>query len=235
MRAARGAPEGAATPVASGGGEAEPPTSQRARAVLVGVALAAGVASGILAKLADGAGSWGLGTMTSNIAVWVLIVGVWGATARTALDAVLRSAAFAAALTVSYYAWAELVLGYPRASITAMWIALSVTAVPVLAAVVQRAVRSARPLAGAALAIVASIPLTDEPVVHAWYQLTGQVSRSPQAPLAATVAVATWVTVLLILPRHRSTRLWGLAFAIPAYLVVEAGWRTWWSYLLGLT
>ena len=74
--------------------------------------------------------------------------------------AALRSAAFFAAMTVGYYGWAALVLGFgwsPRLPVA--WLVLSATAVPAVGVGVHWATRRSGALPGALLALAAGIPL----------------------------------------------------------------------------
>ncbi|MBN2176222.1 MAG: hypothetical protein JW722_01020 [Demequinaceae bacterium] len=209
------------------------PGTQAHRFAVFFSALALGAATGILAKLADASGSYEAGIITSNVAVWVLGVSLWGARAVRMLDAVARSAAFSLTMNIGYYGWASWVLGDHWPEIASVWILIGLTAVPIIAAGVHLAVRSPAPWSGAVFALVGAIALTDEPVTRAWDWVFGHARYLPQAPLSAAISVATWAVVVFVLPRHRPTRLWGLAFALPAYLLVDQASQVSWPILLG--
>ena len=149
----------------------------------LGLALGAGLASGILAKAADAPGSREAGIITSNVAIWVLGVALWGALSPGPVDAAVRSKAW----------WS-----------------------------------------GAVLAVVAAIAMTDEPVSRAWRWVAEDARWLPQAPVAVGIALATWAIVVLVLPRHRPTRLWGLAFAVPGFLLIDWVFRISWPMALTL-
>jgi hypothetical protein len=199
-----------------------------------GASLAAGLVAGILAKMADAPGSWEAGIITSNVAVWVLGVGLWGALSRRPVDAVTRSIAFFLTTNLGYYGWAAVVLRDPWPPIATGWIVIGLTAAPAAAVAVHGAVRSRAWWSGSVLAVVAAIALTDEPVSRAWRWAIGGERWLPQAPVAAVIALATWVAVVLVLPRHHSTRLWGLVFAVPAFLLVDWLFRVSWPTALSL-
>jgi hypothetical protein len=133
-----------------------------------------GLLAGIAAKAADESGLAWAADLGSYPALWVLAVALVGRAAPGAPTAALRSALFFAAMSVAYYAWAALVLGFGWNRLLVAWLLLSVTAVPAVAAAVQWATRRAGPLAGGVLAGAAGIVLAGGAVLRAtWLAAAG--------------------------------------------------------------
>ncbi|TFV89946.1 hypothetical protein [Blastococcus sp. CT_GayMR16] len=163
-----------------------------------GLALVGGIA-GVAAKAADESGWRWAADLGSYPAAWVLVVALLGWLSPTGVAAVLRSAVFFAAMSVAYYAWAAVVLdfGWNGRLLTA-WLFLSATAVPATALAVWWAGRRSGILPGALLAGAAAIVLA---------------GHGTGVQLVVDVAVALVLVVLL--PRHRSTRAWAIVLVLP--------------------
>lgn len=196
----------------------EPTTRPRTRGHLRGVAGPAllGAVAGTVAKAADESGSDWAAQLGSDPAVWVLAVALVGRYAPGPATAAVRSAAFFAAMTVGYYTWAALVLGFGwDLRLLAVWLVLSVTAVPVVGAGVHGATRHPGVLPGALLALAAGITLAGGAVPGTWDAWTGVLPGTAAQPVQAAVDVVVALVLTLALPRHRPTRLWALSLAVP--------------------
>jgi Family of unknown function (DUF6518) len=184
---------------------AEPPR-------LLAAALA-GLLAGAAAKAADESGLVWAADLGSYPALWVLAVAVLGRAAPSVRAAAARSAVFFAVMSVAYYAWAALVLGFGWNRLLGAWLVLSLTAVPAVAVAVHRATRRDGPLPGALLAGAAGIVLGGGAV------LGDAVAHPVQA--GADVLVAA--VLVAVLPRRARTRLWALAFLAPATWLAARG------------
>ena len=166
-----------------------------------------GVVAGIAAKAADES-SWAwaadLGTYP---AAWVLAVALIGRQAPTPGAAAVRSAVFFAAMSVAYYAWAALVLGFGWSWLLGAWLVLSATAVPAAGVAAQWATRRPGVLAGALMAAAGGIVIA------------GHGDRVVQLVADAVVALALTV----VLPRHASTRLWAVVLTLPLAWLAARG------------
>lgn len=165
-----------------------------------------GLVAGALAKAADESGLRWAADLGSYPAAWVLAVAALGGAAPTVRTAAARAAVFFAAMSVAYYVWAALVLGFGWNSLLVAWLLLSATAVPAVAAAVQWAARRPGPVPGALLAGTAGIVLAGGAVL-------GDAGAHP-VQAAADVVVAGVLTA--VLPRHGRTRLWASALLLPA-------------------
>ncbi|GAB4081734.1 hypothetical protein GCU67_12860 [Modestobacter muralis] len=175
------------------------------RAPALVLAGAGGAAAGVAAKAADFS-SWRWANDLGHYpAAWVLVVALIGWRAPSLRAAAVRSAVFFAAMSLSYYTWAALVLdrGWELRLLVA-WEVLSATAVPVTAAAGHVATRRTGWLPGAMLAMAAGIALG------------GGVLAGPGAhPVQAVVDVVVAVVLVVVLPRDGRTRLWAVALTGP--------------------
>jgi hypothetical protein len=186
-------------------------------AALAGLGLLAGVA----AKAADASGVGWLADVGSYPAAWVLAVALLARSARSTRSAATGSAVFFAVMSVGYYGWAVGVLGFGlRANLVllAVWVALSLTAVPAFAAVVHEACTRRGLLPGALLAGAASLALADRTLWHLVVRPEGAALHPVQGVVAAVVALV----VAGVLPRHHRTRVVALALLVPAAVVATA-------------
>jgi hypothetical protein len=175
-----------------------------------------GVFAGTVAKAADESGIGWANDLGSYPAVWVLAVASIGRAAPDLPQAAVRSAAFFAAMTVGYYSWAAEVLhfGWQPGLLTA-WLVLSGTAVPATAVAVWWATRRAGVVPGAMLAFAGALATTSGAVNRLWYSLTGDFPAGEVQPVQVVADLVTVLVVVVLLPRHRSTRLWGLVLLLP--------------------
>ena len=193
------------------------PTRERVSTPVLPACAGLGLVAGALAKAADESG-WGWAAdLGSFPAVWVLAVALLGRAAPTVRAAVARSAVFFAAMSVAYYAWAALVLGFGWNRLLVAWLLLSVTAVPAVAAAVQWATRRPGPLPGALLAGAAGIVLAGGAVL-------ADARAHPVQAVADVVVAAVLVTVL---PRHGRTRLWRRPCSCPRPGRPAGAWPSW--------
>jgi hypothetical protein len=189
------------------------PTRERVPAPVLPACAGLGLVAGALAKAADESGSGWAADLGSFPAAWVLAVALLGRAAPTVRAAAARSAVFFAVISVAYYAWAALVLGFGWNRLLVAWLLLSVTAVPAVAAAVQWATRRPGPLPGALLAGAAGIVLAGGAVL-------ADARAHPVQAVADVVVAAVLVTVL---PRHGRTRLWAPALLLPATWLAGRG------------
>ena len=165
--------------------------------VLGGLA-ALGVLGGIAAKAGDESGWEWAGDLGSYPAAWVLAVALIGRAAPTWRAAAARAAGFIAVMTVAYYAYAAWVLGFGWNRLLPVWLILSATAVAGAAVAAWWGTRRIGPLPGALMAGAAGIVLA-----------------GPGAGVQLVVDVAVAVVLVLLLPRHGSTRACAVVLAVP--------------------
>jgi Family of unknown function (DUF6518) len=189
------------------------PTRERVRVPALPGCVALGLVAGALAKAADESGLRWAADLGSYPAAWVLAVALLGRAAPTVPAAAARAAAFFAAMSVAYYAWAALVLGFGWNRLLVAWLVLSVTAVPAVAAAAQWATRRPGPLPGALLGGAAGIVLAGGAV-------PGDAGGHPVQAVADVVVAAALVAVL---PRHGRTRLWAVVVLLPATWLAGRG------------
>jgi hypothetical protein len=173
-----------------------------------------GLVAGALAKAADESWPGWAADLGSYPAAWVLAVALLGRAAPTVRAAGVRSAVFFAAMSVAYYAWAALVLGFGwHHRLLVAWLLLSATAVPAVAAAVQWATRRPGPLPGALLAGAAGIVLAGGAVL----------ADAAAHPVQAVADVVVAAVLVAVLPRHGRTRLWAPALLLPATWLAGRG------------
>ena len=157
----------------------------------------------------------------SDPAAWVLAVALIGRGAATPIAAALRCAAFFAAMTLAYYAWADWVLGFGWSRALPAWLLLSVTAVAAVGVTVQWATRHPGLLPGALLALVAGVTLTGGAVQELAWTWTGVLPEGSGRPVQAAADVAVVLLLVLAVPRHRRTRLWAVVLVLPMAWLAE--------------
>jgi hypothetical protein len=189
------------------------PTRNRGAARVLPVCAGLGLLAGVLAKAADESGLRWAADLGSYPAAWVLAVALLGRAALTVRAAAARSAASFAAMSVAYYAWATLFLGFGWNRLLVAWLLLSATAVPAVAAAVQWATRRPGPLPGALLAGVAGIVPAGGAVL----------ADAGAHPLQAVADVAVAVVLVAVLPRDARTRLWAAVLLVPATWLAGRG------------
>jgi hypothetical protein len=182
--------------------------------------VAAGAVCGVAAKVADGSGVRWLADLGTYPAAWMLSGAAIGRFAPTVGQGALRSAAFFVSMCLAYYGWAILVLGFPRGPQLYSWLALSVTAAPVLGAASWWATRQGGPVGGAVMATAAATALSDGSVRQLWLGAAGQLPEGfPLRPGQAVFDVIVALTIALVLPRRPATRVWAGVLLIPMTLV----------------
>ncbi|RBY94413.1 hypothetical protein DQ244_03610 [Blastococcus sp. TBT05-19] len=170
---------------------------------------AAGALAGVAAKAADESGWRWAADLGSYPAAWVLVVALIGHLAPSLPAAAMRAGTFFAAMTLAYYAWAAVVLGFGWNRLLPIWLALSATAVAAVAAAVRWA--AGRSTAGAAVwALAAGIVLAG-----------GAVSDAGEHPVQAAVDVVVAAVLVLVLPDGTAAR--GRACLLLAPVTVLAG------------
>ena len=181
-----------------------------------------GVVAGVLAKAADESGIGWAADLGTYPAAWVLAVALVGRFAPTMLSAAVRAAAFFAAMTVAYYAWAAAVLGFGWSPQLVPWLLLSATAVSGAAVAAWWGTRRSGPLAGALMAAAAGIALAGGSLQRLYWTWTGDLPDSYVEPVQAAVDLVVALLLTVVLPRHRATRLWALVLVLPLAGVANA-------------
>ncbi len=185
-------------------------TSDPARTL--GLAAGAGLLAGIAAKAADESGLTWAADLGSYPALWVLAVALVGRAAPTARVAAVWAAVFFAAMTLAYYAWAALVLGFGWNRLLPAWLVLSATAVAAVAAAVQQAARRPGVRAAAVVAAVVGIVLGG-----------GALGGPGGHPVQAVADVVVAGLLVAVLPRDARTRWWTLALLVPVTVLAARG------------
>jgi hypothetical protein len=192
--------------------EAPPIGSVRPLALLV----ALGLGSGIAARAAEASPWMWAADLASYPAVWVLAVAVIGRLAPSGRSAAVRAAVFFVAMSAAYVAEAAERLdsgGAWRALVTGL--VVSTVAVPAAAVGAWWAGRRPGAAPGALLAFLAAFVLVGG---EAWRQAeiwTGAQPYLVGRPVQAAADLGVALVLLLVLPRYRSTRLWGLVVTVP--------------------
>ncbi|WP_152650354.1 DUF6518 family protein [Demequina aestuarii] len=197
-------------------------TPRRRWPVLVGIGWAfAGAMAGVSAKIADEFGSWWADAATYP-AVWVVPIAIAVRAARGPGQAALHASAFFIPMTVAYYAWAQLVLGFGYAREVAVWLVLAIVAVPLLAAGVRWARDRSDLLAGAATSLLAALALAGGSVQRVWLWAQGSLPAESARPVQAVLELAVAAAVVWWVPRSARARIWAVIAAVPiAWVVVR--------------
>lgn len=195
---------------------ATPEAPARRRSALP-LAAAAGVLAGIAAKAGDESGWQWAADLGSYPAAWVLVVALIGWRAPSLPAAALRSGVFFAAMTVAYYGWAALVLGFSgQSDLLVIWLLLSATAVPATGAVVHWATRRTGWLPGLLLGAPAGLVLGSGGARQTWLAWQDGALPVLGRPVQTLAEVVTVLVLVLLLPRDHRTRLWAAACVVPA-------------------
>ena len=189
------------------------PSRERVSAPVLLVCAGLGLVAGALAKAADESGLRWAADLGSYPAAWVLAVALLGWAAPTVWAAATRAAVFFAAMSLAYYAWAALVLGFGWNRLLVAWLLLSATAVPAVSAAAQWATRRPGPRPGVLLAGTAGIVLAGGAVL----------GDAGAHPVQAVADVAVAGVLAAVLPRHGRTRLWALVLLVPATWLAGRG------------
>ena len=207
----------------------EIPTRRRPHElVLIGGFALLGALAGITAKAADESGIAWAATLGSDPPAWVLTVALIGRFAPTPGRAAARAAVFFAAMTVAYYAWAVLVLGFGyEPDLIVAWLALSATAVAAVSMVSRWAMRRPGVVAGALVGLIAGTVLVGGAMRRLYLWEDGAAGAEASQPVQTVVEVLAVLAITLLLPLHRRTRLWAPALTVPLWwladLAIQAG------------
>jgi hypothetical protein len=183
---------------------------------------AGGLAVGVLAKLADLSTVTWLADIASFLGVWVLVVALASWSSRRPVRAASGSATFFVALTLGYYGWARLVLGYGASAAFLGWLFLSVTAVPALAALGCWTRGRGGFLAGVVAAGAAALVVLDGVLPQLVLAFRGLLPEGfPLRYVQAVVDVVSGGVVLALLATDRRARVTGLLSVVPAACVVH--------------
>ena len=185
--------------------------------VLTGFALL-GALAGVAAKAADESPWRWAADLGSYPAAWVLAVASIGRFAPHPVAAALRGAVFFAAMTVAYYTWAALVLGFGWNPLLPVWLVLSASAVAGTACAAWWATRRDGLLPGAVLALAAGIVLAGGAFLAVWWWITGRAAAGPVLvhPVQGVVDAAAALAITAGLARSRDTRLWAVLLLAPS-------------------
>lgn len=189
------------------------------------VLASAGAAAGIIAKVADESGVRWMSDAGTLPALWALTLTVIAALAPDALRAALRSVAFFTSACLAYYLWQAYVLNFGAGKVTYLWLALSVTVVPALAALLWWAVRRRGVWGALVLAGVGGFVLANGSVIQVWWYLTSTLPEEfPLRPVQAAFDLVVALVVVTLLPRHHATRSWAALLLVPtAWLIDTVG------------
>ncbi|WP_222195959.1 DUF6518 family protein [Modestobacter italicus] len=190
---------------------------RRTQAAPLASSAAAGVLAGVAAKAGDESGWRWAADLGSYPAAWVLVVALIGWRAPLPRAAALRSGLFFATMTVAYYGWAALVLGFSgQADLLVIWLLLSATAVPATGVAVHWATRHTGWLPGALLGVPAGLVLGSGGARQTWLAWQDGALSMAGRPVQTLAEVVTVLVLVLLLPRDHRTRLWAAACAVPA-------------------
>ena len=183
---------------------------------------ALGLLAGIAAKVADESGLAWAADLGSDPPAWVLLVALIGRFAPTLPAAAARAATFFAAMTLAYYGWAVWVLGFGyEPDLMVAWLVLSATAVAAVAAVSRWAMARPGVLAGALVGLVAGAALVGGALRRTYLWWDGSYAEMALRPVQAVVELVAVLIITLVLPLHRSTRLWALALTVPMWWLAD--------------
>lgn len=198
------------------------PTAQAGLADLVRFA-AGGAVAGVLAKLADGPVTW-LNDAASYLGLWIVAAVVIGATASSAARAAGRAAVAFTAMCLGYYGYAALALGHPVGREAAVWLALALTAVPLVAAAAHAARVRDRWWSGVVLAgLAALVGVGDDAIVRVVIAVTEDPPAAFLAsvrPVQAALNVLGAAAVVLLVPRSRRVRWIAVVLTIPVAVLI---------------
>ncbi|MGY1689410.1 DUF6518 family protein [Geodermatophilus sp. SYSU D01105] len=188
-------------------------------------AVLSGLLAGVVAKAADESVLRWAADLGTYPAAWVLAVAVIGRAAPTVAAAAVRPAVFFAAMSVAYYAWAALVLGFGWSRLLVAWLLLSATAVPATAVGAWWATRRDGVLPGAVMALTAGVVLAGGEAAALLWTLTGGAGPGAGTlhPVQGVVDVVGAVLLVAVLPRSGRTRLWALVLLAPATWLAGRG------------
>ena len=195
--------------------ELQMPLPRRSQWLRLGGFAILGVVAGIAAKAADESGIGWAADLGTFPAAWVLVVAVIGRSAPAPVPAAVRAAVFFGAMTVAYYAWAAVVLGFGWSPQLLPWLLLSSTAVAGAAVAAREGTRRSGALPGALMAMAAGIALAGGSLHRLGQVLAGDLPDVAGRPVQAAVDVLVAVLLVVVLPRHRDTRLWALVLVVP--------------------
>lgn len=186
---------------------AEPVAVRRVAAGIV-VAGVAGALIGLLAKVVDETAV--IDDIGTDYGVWVVFVTLIGAFAPSPAQAAARATAFMAAAMTAYYVLQASSFGFFSQNLFLAWLLLSLTAVPVWAAITSQA-RGAGWLCALATSVPVGLLLAE-----AWEQRhhLGLHVESLVFDLAAAVLLA------LLLPRDWATRARVAVLTVPVAVVI---------------
>ena len=170
----------------------------------------AGLLAGAAAKAGDESGWRWAADLGSYPAAWVLVVALIGWAAPSVRAAAVRAGAFFAAMTVAYYGWAAVVLGFGwDLRLLVAWLVLSATAVPLVAVAAWWSTRRTGLLPAALLALAAGITLGGGVLGG------GAVGDAGDHPVQAVADVAVALVLTVVLPRDARTRLLAVLATLP--------------------
>lgn len=183
-------------------------------ATLIGIVLA-GAAAGAVAKAADESTVTWASDLGTHPAIWVLAIAIIARLAPSGSWAAGRAGAFFVAMTCAYYAWSSLILGFPLDRWIAVWNALAVTAVPMLAFAAWWATHRRGLVPAAVLAGMAGTAMAGG-AMHQWLLwVRGELpSEFPVRPVQAIAEGLVVVVIVGLLPVYGRTRVWAVPLAL---------------------
>jgi Family of unknown function (DUF6518) len=174
----------------------------------------AGSLVGVLAKVADLYGSWA-GDAATYSALWVLPMAIAARTSRGPAQAALNAGGFFVLMTLAYYAWSQVVLGYGHTPFIFFWLAIAVGVVPLVAALAYWGRNASDVFAGVTAAFLAGLALRGGASQQLLLSFDGHVPMASTHPVQAGLELLVALCTLLWLPRTWSARLWGVVAIAP--------------------
>lgn len=189
------------------------------RAGVLSAAVVLGAVSGVLAKMADETQVGWLNDLGTYPAIWMLVIVVISVRAPGPPVAAGVATAFFLSLTLGYYAYARLVLGFGSAREELIWLVAGLTLAPISAALLHWSHSSPRWWASVVPAIYAGLMLSSGPlrqyVLHFQSALPEQIRLRP---VQALVDIAVALTIVALIPSTSRSRRLAIALTIPAVL-----------------
>jgi Family of unknown function (DUF6518) len=188
---------------------------------MTAVAPVLGGALGVLAKLGDESGERWAADLGTYPGFWAALVVLIGWLSRSMAGAALNGALVFVGMVSGYYLWTHAVLGYGGGPFELVWATLAVALCPALAAASWWATRRPGLLPAIVLAVPAGLTLASGPVNQVFLVLEGLLPE-PTHWAQAIFDLVFAVLIVLVLPRHASTRLWGAFLCVPASLLAAS-------------
>jgi hypothetical protein len=189
--------------------------------VLAGL-LVLGALSGALAKAADESPYRWAADLGTYPAAWVLALALVARLSPTMPLAAVRASVFFLSMSLAYFAWSSVVLGFGVERYALLWLALAVSAVPVGASVSHWACNRRGALPGLVLAAVAALAVADRLAWQLWWAwvLDDAPDDFPLRPFQAFFGIAVALVITAVLPRHHRTRRYAVLCLLSVAILI---------------